>query len=55
MKAVYHYTQILSTYTYYVYEARQVTTKGNFMAYRGRSGELVYPEGIVLQPLLSYV
>jgi hypothetical protein len=42
-------------YTEYVYEARQVTTMSSYMAYRERSGELIYPAGIVLQPVLSYV
>jgi hypothetical protein len=53
MKAVCHHMEILSIYTEYVYEARQVTTKSNYMAYRERSGELIYPAGIVLQPVLS--
>ena len=47
--------EILSIYTEYVYEARQVTTKSNYVAHRGKSGELIYPAGIVLQPVLSYV
>lgn len=55
MKAVCHHMEMLSIYTEYVYEARQVTTKSNYMAYRGRSGELIYPAGIVLQPVLSQV
>jgi len=55
MKAVCHHTEILSIYTECVYEARQVTTKSNYVAYCGKSGELIYPEGIVLQPVLSYV